>query len=162
MVDRKQDVSGLAASSNIVVSGGELDRRIAGMDIYVGVPSEAPLPEGRACHAAKRYLDFMTTGEPAMIADLFEDDAVHMGALGHHLRGREEIDQFFMGVIGPMKRKCIPVAYCGNDDECLVVVAVETKVGDETRWGLTVVDHFTMGRSGKISRLVAFPRPNAH
>lgn len=147
-----------AGSANIIVPGGKLDGRVKGAEVYLDTPIEAPVPSAAACQAVKRYLEMISAGDVANVDSLFEEDATHLGALGHQLRGREQIKAFFTGVIGPMKRKVIPVVYGGNDKDCLVVVAVETKVEDQVRWGLTVVDHVTLGNNGKISGLVAYPR----
>jgi hypothetical protein len=153
-------MSSAQAAPNIMVSGGELDGRITSADVYVGVPKEAPVPASPACRMAKRYLAFITSGEVGKIADLFEPDAVHMGALGSYLRGHDEINKFFIDVIGPLKSPVIPVTYAGNGPDCLVAVAVSQKIDGQPRWVLKVVDHFTLGRSGKISREVAYPRPD--
>ncbi|WP_420145560.1 nuclear transport factor 2 family protein [Sphingobium sp.] len=141
------------------VSGGEIDGGVISADIYVDAPVEATVPDHHACRMAKRYLDMINSKDLSEIPALFEDDAVHLGGLATRLRGPDEITAFFVDKIVPMDVKVVPVAFGGSGDDCLVSIAVERMVGGERRFALTVVDHVTIGASGKIKRLVAFMRP---
>lgn len=143
------------------VSGGEIEGAIPGVDAYLGTPVEAPCPDHHASRMAKRYLDMINSKNIDAIPDLFEDDAVHLGGLATRLRGHAEIRDFFVEKIIPMDVNVIPVAYGGTGDDCLVAIAFERDVRGTARFALTVVDHVTVGPTGKIQRLVAFMRPTS-
>ncbi len=151
--------SACAEMSGIVIAGGEIDGGIEGADVYVAVPNRAEPAEGRACQAAKTYVDLINEGRFTEVADLFSDDAVILDPARRRLRGHSEILDFYLNAIGDMRPEIIDVAYVGDDTDCMVELAAKRPVRDEMRYTLVSVDHFTLGSDGKVVRMVAFARP---
>jgi SnoaL-like domain len=147
-----------AGGSAWEIAGGALDAGVAGLDVYLRVPKAADAPPGTACQIAKRYVDLINGRSFAEITDLFENDAVVLDQIGKNVRGHDEINAYFTA-LGQMPPQMIAVAYTGNDVDCMVEIATQMKIQGQPRYVLTSVDHFTLGKSGKVTRLVAFGRP---
>jgi SnoaL-like domain len=144
--------------SKIVIAGGEIDVGATGLEVYQGVPQTAEVPSGKACQIAKSYVDLVNRGSFAKIADLFESDAVVLDQIGKSARGHDQIDAYF-SALAPISPQIIAVAYTGDDVDCMVEIATSMKIEDRSRYVLTSIDHFTLGNSGKVTRMVAFGRP---
>jgi len=78
--------------------------------------------------------------------------------IGENALGYEQLGAYFMA-IARFRPRIIAVAFTGDDVDCMVAIATEMKIQDQPRYVLAAVDHFTLGMSGKISRLLAFGRP---
>lgn len=144
--------------SNFEIAGGDLDRSVPGADVYLAVPRAAAVPPGKACQIAKRYVDLVNDGASVQIAELFEADAVLLDQIGKNAMGQDQIEAYFVA-IGHLSPRIVAVAYTGDDVDCMAAIATEMTIKAQSRWVLTSVDHFTLGSSGKVSRLVAFGRP---
>jgi hypothetical protein len=125
----------------------------------VGVPARAEPPSGKACQAAKSYVDLINAGRFMEVVELLEEDAVVLEPTRRILRGRDQIREFYGGTIGAMRPEIVAVVYLGDDRDCMVELAARMKVRDQLRHVLVSIDHFTMGAEGRIARMVAFARP---
>jgi hypothetical protein len=143
----------------VVVAGGALDASFTGADVYVDTPRAAAAPTGRACAAAAQYVSLITEGQVAKVADLFEADAVVLDPTRRILHGRAAIGAFYENTIGAMRPQLVAVAYLGDDADCVVELAAKRPVRGALRFALVSVDHFTLGPTGKVARMVAFARP---
>jgi hypothetical protein len=149
----------VATSPPAAIPGGVLDPRFPGADVYLTAPERAKPPAGRACEAAERYVDLVNAGRFGDVAGLFAEDALLLDPMRHTYRGSEQIHSFYEGRIGAMRPEVVPVAYVGDDRDCMVELAAKSDVGGERRFALVSVDHFTLEASGKVSRMIAFARP---
>ena len=52
-----------------------------------------------------------------------------------------------------------PVAFVGNESECMMELAMEMPVDGRPRWILVSVDHFVLDDDGKVKLMVVFARP---
>ena len=150
--------SSLAADTSLVIAGGALDTSFTGADVYQGVPAPAQ-PKGKACEAAQSYLDRINAGHYEQVADLFEADGITMDPGRHTARGRAAIHAFYNEHIRELAPKLIAVAFVGDDQDCMLEIASQQTIRGVSRYVLVSVDHFTLGHSGKIARMVAFARP---
>ena len=150
----------LAETPPLDLAGGPADYTATG-EFFRDVPRSAEPQAGTACMAAKRYLELVNAGRYGEMADLFTPDAVVLepmrGPSGGMARGRAEIDAFYSRRIGAMRPHVIGVAYVGNRTDCMLENAA--KVPPSTRYSLSSINHFTVNRQGKITRMVAFARP---
>lgn len=55
----------------------------------------------------------------------------------------------------------MPVAYLGDDSQCIVELAIKREIDGKQRWVLTSIDHFLIGEDGKIVSLTVLIRPPA-
>jgi len=149
----------VAAPPPMVVPGGTLDSRITGADVYLARPQRAKSPAGKACAVAESYVDLINAGRYRDVANLFADDALLLEPTRTTYRGLAEIRTFYEGRIGAMRPEVIPVAYVGDERDCMVELAFLTDVGGERRFVLASIDHFTVDAKGKVSRMIAFARP---
>ncbi|MFT4026679.1 MAG: nuclear transport factor 2 family protein [Novosphingobium sp.] len=142
------------------LAGGPADYTATG-EFFRDVPRAAVPQPGTACMAARRYLELVNSGRYGEMADLFTADAVVLepmrGPSGGMARGRAEIDAFYSRRIGAMRPHVVGVAYVGNRTDCMLENAA--KVPPATRYSLSSINHFTVNRQGKITRMVAFARP---
>lgn len=143
----------------VVVAGGELDPAFSGADVYLKDPKPATAPPGRACAAAREYVELVNAGRYANVAALFADDAVILEPMRATARGIGEIRHFYESRIGAMRPQVVAVAYVGNDRDCMVELAARRELQGRMRYTLVSVDHFTLGKGGKVARMVAFARP---
>jgi hypothetical protein len=146
-------------ASPALIPGGVLDDRFAGQDIYRDAPFAAKAPAGKACAAAKAYVDDINAGKFGETADLFAKDALLMHPPGHIHRGVDAIRAFFIDTIGPLHPEIVPVGYIEQRQECMVELAARVDIGHERRFMLASVDHMTVDDRGKIARLISFARP---
>jgi hypothetical protein len=149
----------LFVAAPMTIAGGDLDPAFPGADIYVGTPRSAPVPPGRGCAVAARYVELVNAGDYAGVAALYADDATFLEPMRPNLRGRAQIDEFYTRRIGAMKPRIVAVSYLGNDAECMVALANRIPLGGEQRFALVSVDHFVIGADGRIASMVAFARP---
>jgi len=149
----------MAADKPLVAPGGLLDPAYPDADVYIGTPERPAVPPGKACEVAARYVELVNAGKYAEVAALYADDATFLEPMRPNLHGREQIDEFYTKRIGAMQPQVIAVAYFGSDTECVVDLALQTKMGDADRWVLVSVDHFIIGPDGKIRSMTAFSRP---
>jgi hypothetical protein len=75
------------------------------------------------------------------------------------IRGIAQIRAFYAGRIGALKPQLVAVAYLGNNSDCMVELAARRDVQGQQRYALVSIDHFSVGRDGKVVRMVAFARP---
>lgn len=142
------------------LAGGPADLTPTG-EYYREVPRSAVPQRGTACMVAQRYLELVNAGRYGEMAALFTADAIVLepmrGPSGGAARGRAEIDAFYSRRIGAMRPHVIGVAYVGDRSHCMLENAA--KVPPSTRYSLSSINHFTVNRQGKITRMVAFARP---
>jgi hypothetical protein len=148
-----------SAAAPLIAPGGLIDPAFPDADVYIGVPESPPPPPGKACEVAARYVELVNAGKYAEVAALYADDATFLEPMRPNLQGREQIDEFYIKRIGGMAPQVRAVAWFGNDTECVVDLALKTRIGDEDRWVLVSVDHFIVGPDGKIRSMTAFARP---
>lgn len=148
-----------AASGPLIAPGGLLDPAFPDADVYIGRPESPPVPPGKACEVAARYVDLVNAGKYADVAALFADDATFLEPMRPNLQGREQIDAFYTKRIGAMQPEVMAVAWFGSETECVVDLALRTKMGEGDRWVLVSVDHFIIGPDGRIKSMTAFARP---
>lgn len=147
-----------SADAPYAVAGGTLDPAMRPRDVYLERPAPATADPNTACTVAERYVALVNAGHYKQVADLFAEDAVLMEPGGQAGRGREQINAFYTNRIGGMRPTLVPVAYVGNQTDCMVELAVERQINGATRFTLTSIDHFTVDPSGKAARMVAFNR----
>lgn len=143
----------------MTIAGGTLDPAFAQSDVYLETPPSAPVPPGRACQLAARYVALVNGGDYLGAAALYADDATFLEPMRPSLKGRAQIDEFYTKTIGGMKPHVIAVAYTGGDRECMVALANRFVVDGKPRYALASVDHFILRGDGKIDSMVAFARP---
>jgi hypothetical protein len=148
-----------AAGVAMAIAGGALDPAYNQADVYLETPRSPPVPSGRACALAARYVALINGGDYLGAAALFADDATFLEPMRPSLKGRAQIDEFYMQTIGAMKPNVIAVAYTGGDRECMVALANRTLLDGKTRYHLASVDHFILRDDGKVDSMVAFARP---
>jgi hypothetical protein len=148
-----------SAPAPMVAPGGVLDGRFTGAEVYLTDPERAKRPPGKACAVAEAYVDRVNAGRFRDVADLFAEDALLLEPTRTTYRGLTAIRSFYEGRIGAMKPQIVPVAYVGDDRDCMVELAVKTEVGGERRFALVSIDHFTLDAKGKVARMIAFARP---
>lgn len=149
----------MAKAEPLIAPGGLLDPAFPDADVYIGIPESPPPPPGKACQVAARYVELVNAGKYADVAALYADDATFLEPMRPNLKGREQIDEFYIKRIGGMQPQVRAVAWFGNETECVVDLAVQQKIGGEDRWVLISVDHFIVGPDGKVKSMTAFSRP---
>ena len=148
-----------AMAGPMTIAGGTLDPAFAKADVYLETPASAPVPPGRACQLAARYVELINGGDYLGAAALFHDDATFLEPIRPSLKGRAQIDEFYSKMIGAMKPHVIAVAYTGDDHQCMVALANRFEVDGKPRYALASVDHFILREDGKVDSMVAFTRP---
>lgn len=148
-----------AMADPMTIAGGTLDPAFDKADVYLETPPSAPVPPGRACQVAARYVELINRGEYLAAAALYHDDATFLEPMRPSLKGRTQIDEFYTKYIGDMKPHVIAVAYTGDDRECMVALANRFTADGKPRYALASVDHFILRADGKIDSMVAFARP---
>lgn len=141
------------------IAGGALDSRFPGAEVYLAAPVRAKRPAGKACAVAEAYVDHINAGQFRAVADLFADDALLLEPSRHTYLGMVQIRSFYEGKIGTMRPEVMPVAYLGDDSDCMVELAAKSDFGGTRLYALVSVDHFTLDVHGKVARMVAFARP---
>ena len=149
----------LALEVPMIIAGGQLDPAYPNADVYIGTPATPTVPPGRACALAQRYVELVNAGKYLEVAALFADDATFLEPMRPTLHGRAEIDDFYTKRIGAMAPQVRGVSYFGNDNECMVELALQTELAGEKRWVLVSIDHFILGDDGKVKSMTAFARP---
>jgi hypothetical protein len=148
-----------SAAAGIAIAGGQLDQHFPGAEVYLAVPAQAIAPEGKACLAARRYVEYVNAGQFLNVASLFADEAVILEPTRQIIRGMARIRSFYEGRIDTLKPQLVAVAYLGDSSDCMVELATRREVQGQQRYALVSIDHFTVGSDGKILRMVAFARP---
>jgi hypothetical protein len=149
----------LAAPGPMTIPGGALDPAWPDADVYVEAPPAPPVPRGPACALAARYVRLINAGEYEQVVALYADDASFLEPMRPSLHGRAEIDAFYTRQIGGMKPHIRAIAYLGNARECMVELAREVMLDGKPRTVLVSVDHFVLGRDGRVTAMIAFARP---
>ncbi|MGE3693139.1 MAG: nuclear transport factor 2 family protein [Novosphingobium sp.] len=149
----------MAMDAPRTIPGGVLDPAFPDADVYLGEPANPEPPPGRACALARRYVDLVNAGKYAEVAALFADDATFLEPMRPTLHGRAEIDEFYIKRIGSMAPTVRAVKYFGDDEECMVELALLTEIGGAKRWVLVSMDHFILDADGKVKSMTAFARP---
>lgn len=149
----------VADTKPFVAPGGLIDPAFPDADVYIGKPESPPVPPGKACEVAARYVELVNAGKYAEVAALYADDASFLEPMRPNLQGRAQIDEFYTKRIGSMAPEVMAVAWFGNETECIVDLALKTEINGEERWVLVSVDHFIVGEDGKIKSMTAFARP---
>lgn len=144
-----------------IVPGGALDIQFAGPDVYLVNPVRTKPGAGKACAAAQAYVDSINAGRFGDVADLFAPNGLLLHPPGHSHIGQTEIREFYESTIGPMRPEIVPVGYVGEGRECMVEIAAKIDIGGEHRFMLASVDHFTVSRDGKVTRMISYGRPRA-
>jgi hypothetical protein len=150
---------GTAMAAPMTIAGGTLDPAFADIDVYLEKPPSAPVPPGRACQIAARYVELINAGNYLGAAALYHDDATFLEPMRPNLKGRAQIDEFYTKYIGGMKPHVIAVAYTGDDHQCMVALANRFVKDGKERYALASVDHFILRADGKVDSMVAFARP---
>ncbi len=141
------------------IPGGLLDPAFPNADVYLDEPADPAPPPGRACALARRYVDLVNAGKYAEVAALYADDATFLEPMRPNLHGRAQIDEFYTKRIGSMAPQVRAVKYFGNEEECMVELALHTEIGGRKRWVLVSMDHFILNAEGKVKSMTAFARP---
>lgn len=149
----------MAQQGKMTIAGGEIDPAFPDLDVYMDTPPSATPPPGRACAVAARYVELINAGQYLDAAALYADDATFLEPMRPNLKGRAQIDDFYVNRIGAMKPHVIAVSYVGGDRECMVALANRVELGGRQRYVLASVDHFILREDGKIDSMVAFSRP---
>ena len=149
----------MAENAPGTIPGGLLDPAFPDADVYLGEPANPAPPPGRACALAKRYVDLVNAGKYAEVAALYADDATFLEPMRPTLHGRSQIDEFYTRRIGSMAPQVRAVKYFGDDEECMVELALQTEIGGQKRWVLVSMDHFILNADGKVKSMTAFARP---
>lgn len=142
-----------------IIPGGLLDPAFPNADVYLDEPADPAPPPGRACALARRYVDLVNAGKYAEVAALYADDATFLEPMRPNLHGRAQIDEFYTKRIGSMAPQVRAVKYFGDDEECMVELALHTEIGGRKRWVLVSMDHFILNAEGKVKSMTAFARP---
>jgi hypothetical protein len=150
---------GTTMAAAFTIPGGPLDPAYDKADVYLETPPAAPVPPGRACAVAARYVELINAGRYLEAAALYHDDATFAEPMRPNLKGRKQIDDFYTRYIGGMKPHIIPVSYTGDDHQCSVALANRVELDGKTRYMLASVDLFTLREDGKVDSMVAFARP---
>lgn len=148
-----------ATEAPMTVAGGELDPAYPGADVYLGKPKPPTIPPVKACAVAERYVELINAGKYVEVAALYADNATFLEPMRPTLRGRDQIEGFYTGRIGGMQPTVVAVSYLGNDRECMVALALRTRIDGGQRYVLVSVDHFILDDDGKIVSMAAFARP---
>ncbi|MDG2005597.1 MAG: nuclear transport factor 2 family protein [Novosphingobium sp.] len=148
-----------APGKPLIAPGGLLDPAYPDADVYIGIPESPDVPPGKACEIGARYVELVNAGKYAEVAALYADDATFLEPMRPNLHGRKQIDEFYTKRIGAMAPQVMAVSWFGNETECLVDLALQTKIDGADRWVLVSVDHFIVGADGKIKSMTAFARP---
>jgi hypothetical protein len=149
-----------AAGEPLTLPGGPSNPAHDGLVIYAEKPKAGKVPNTAACKLTERYMELNASGRFAEVANLFSDDAFFVEPANRKAtRGREKIDAFFNRTIGPMKPDIVGVAYVGSGKECIVEIALKTRWNGATQYSIVSLDHFTLGKDGKFSRMIGFVRP---
>jgi len=148
-----------AAEGPMIIPGGQLDRAYPKADIYLETPHEPSIPPGAACQVAKRYVDLVNAGKYAEIAELYADDATFLEPVRPSLQGKQAIRDFYTRRIGSFQPEVTPVAFIGNDVECVMELAMKMEIDGRPRWLLVSVDHFVLDGDGDVKLMVVFSRP---
>lgn len=141
------------------IPGGKLDPRFPGAEIYLTPPMRAKPPAGKACKVAERYVDLVNAGRYNDVAALFAADALLLEPMRSTARGSLEINDFYAHRIGAMRPEVVPVAYAGDNRDCMVELATKIDLSGERRFALVSIDHFTLDAHGKVLHMIAFARP---
>jgi hypothetical protein len=152
-------MGGTVMAAPMTIAGGALDPAFDKADVYLETPPSAQVPPGRACRLAAHYVELINGGDYLGAARLFHDDATFLEPMRPSLKGRAEIDEFYTRYIGGMKPHVIAVAYTGDDDQCMVVLANRVELEGKPRYMLASVDHFILRADGQVDSMVAFARP---
>jgi hypothetical protein len=152
-------MGGAAMAAPMTIAGGALDPAFDRTDVYLKTPPSAPVPPGKACEVAARYVALINAGDYLGAAALYHDEATFLEPMRPNLQGRRQIDEFYAKTIGAMNPHVIAVAYTGNDRECMVALANKFMHEGKARYALASVDHFILRDDGKIDSMVAFARP---
>lgn len=150
---------GTTMAAPYIIPGGALDPAFDKADIYLETPPAAPVPPGKACQVAARYVELINGGDYLGAAALYHDDATFAEPMRPNLKGRKQIDDFYTRYIGGMKPHIIPVAYTGDDHQCMVALSNQVMIDGKPRYALASVDLFTLRADGKVDSMVAFGRP---
>jgi hypothetical protein len=76
------------------------------------------------------------------------------------LHGSKAIGAFYRNSLGRAVQTIIPISFIAGGNECIMELAAVTKLGEETKYKLDAIDHFTMDEQGKIKHMVVFLRPD--
>jgi hypothetical protein len=146
-------------NSAMIVPGGELDPAFPGADVFISTPRQPTIPPGRACEAARRYVELINAGDYSGVAALYADDATFLEPMRPTLHGRQQIDEFYNKQIGAMKPRIVGVSFLGGETECMVLLALRTEIDGQERYVMVSVDHFLVNAEGRIVSMIAFARP---
>jgi hypothetical protein len=140
-----------------MVAGGALDPSLRPRDVYLDAPAAAVADPATACALAERYVAAVNAGRYADIAALFAPDGIFYEPSQAIARGRAAIEEA-QRRIGRIKPRIVPVAYVGNETDCMVELAVGVRIDGRQRFMLVSIDHFTIDDNGLASRMIAFAR----
>ncbi|HUD90849.1 nuclear transport factor 2 family protein [Sphingobium sp.] len=121
-------------------------------------PQAAVPTQGSSCEIASDYVDIVESGGGVKIVPLFAADAEFLGPEERVLRGRGEISAFYAKV-PKLVLGAVPISFVDRGNECFMELAVRSQSGP-TVYRLLAIDHFTIDKDRRISRLVIYFRPS--
>jgi hypothetical protein len=104
--------------------------------------------------AVGKYLDLINSGRYAEIGSLFAADAVFQAPTGEVIRGRERITAFYSSAL--QKIRPTRVWASSQVTEGLASVIEISAVLPDGPDPHTVVDHFTVDRTGEVARMAVY------
>lgn len=105
---------------------------------------------------AERYVEFTNAGQYDRLASLFAEDAVFLAPNGREIRGREEINRFYLEFLPSIKSRLRLASLVEQDNVC--VYELEAQINDETEYFLSAIDHATLDSRGLVTRFVVYTR----
>lgn len=108
----------------------------------------------RASDAAAAYIQAVNDGSLEDIALLFHEDAVVINATGE-LIGQDRILTFYRETVFPNRVSVTPVRIYDAGDTCVVELEGRVPPASDAQ---QMVDIFTVGGDGRISRMAVYRR----
>jgi hypothetical protein len=149
-----------ATPEGFPVAGGIVAPSPNGGYHYVNAPIVAVAAPGSACETSARYVAIANRAAWDEMSSLFAENATFGtpgGAGGMFIRGKSAISHFYSERVRNLKQHSllIPVQYSNLGQECYVTLVFTT---DRKSYTIGMIEHFTVGRDGKIVELVAYNR----
>lgn len=143
---------------------------LAGLTVLGGVQAAPALAASKkACDVAREYIRLTDEGQYDRIGDLWAEDAVFYAPTGAVIRGKTAIRQFYSGFL----RKITPVNRIGSltydpkTNFCAMEIQTRVIKGSKGEWvpnasgdfHTTVIDLFSVNKSGKVQSMKVFLAP---
>jgi len=114
------------------------------------------MPDSAPRQFADAYADAINREAYAELGDLFATDAVFLGPNRQECHGRSEISAFYERFLPEIRPAVRIASYVEQGDDC--VYELEAKLGGETDYRLSALDHATLDRDGKVRRFTVWTR----